>query len=63
MFQIYFIRSNTVHVLDGPSVHHQEFKTVHTAIGMCQTDTTECLLAGMRWGVTPNKINLKQWCI
>ena len=24
-------RSNTVHVSDGLSAHHQEFKTVHTA--------------------------------
>jgi len=26
-------------------VHHQEFKTVHTATGICQTDTAVCLLA------------------
>jgi len=30
---------DTVHVSDGLSVHHQEFKTVHTATGICQTDT------------------------
>jgi len=35
----------TLHVSDGLSVHHQEFKTVHTATGKCQTDTAECLLA------------------
>jgi len=35
----------TVHVSDGLSVHHQEFKTVHTATGICQTGTAECLLA------------------
>jgi len=29
----------TVHVSDGLSVHHQEFTTVHTATGICQTDT------------------------
>jgi len=29
-------------------VHHQEFKTVHTATGICQTDTAVCLLAGTR---------------
>ena len=34
-----------LHVSDGLSVHHQEFKTVHTATGICQTDTTDCLLA------------------
>ena len=29
----------TLHVSDGLSVHHQEFMTVHTATGICQTDT------------------------
>jgi len=29
--------NNTLHVLDGLSVHHQEFKTVHTATGICKT--------------------------
>ena len=28
---------NTLHVLDGLSVHHQESKTVHTASGICHT--------------------------
>ena len=45
MSQIYFIWSNTLHVSDGLSVHHQQFKTVHTATGICQTDTADCLLA------------------
>jgi len=32
-----------LHVSDGLSVHHQEFTTVHTATGICQTDTaTAC---------------------
>ena len=35
--------SDTLHVSDGLSVHHQEFKT---AIGICETDTAVCLLAG-----------------
>jgi len=38
----------TVHVSDGLSVHHQEFKSLHTATGICQTDTAVCLLAGTR---------------
>jgi hypothetical protein len=38
--------SSTLHVSDGLSVHHQEFKTVHTASGICQTDSAGCLLAG-----------------
>jgi len=45
MSQIYFILfwDDTLHVLDGLSVHHQEFMNVHTATGICQTDTaTAC---------------------
>jgi len=37
--------SRTLHVSDGLSVHHQESKTVHTALGICRTDTAACLLA------------------
>jgi len=37
--------NDTLHVSDGLSVHHQEFKTVNTATGVCQTDTAVCLLA------------------
>ena len=29
----------TLHVSDGLSLHHLEFTTVHTATGICQTDT------------------------
>jgi hypothetical protein len=39
-------QKNTLHVSGGLSVHHQEFKPVHTATGICQTDTFTCLLAG-----------------
>ena len=38
---------NTLHVSDGLSVHHQEFKTVHTATGICQTGIAACLLAAL----------------
>jgi len=31
--------NNTLHVSDGLSVHHQESKTVHTASGICNTDS------------------------
>jgi len=34
--------NDTLHVSDGLSVHHQEFKTVHYSN---QTDTAVCLLA------------------
>jgi len=36
---------DTLHASDGLSVHRQEFKTVHTATGICQT----VLLASTRW--------------
>ena len=35
--------NNTLHVSDGLSVHHQEFKTVHTATGIYQADTCCCM--------------------
>jgi len=41
--------SSTLHVSDCLSVHHQESETVHTASGICQTDSADCLLAGTRW--------------
>jgi len=44
--------NDTMHVSDGLSVHHQEFKTVHTVTGICQTDTALCLLAGMRCSIS-----------
>jgi len=37
--------NNTLHVSDGLSVHRQQFKTTHTATGICQTDNAMCLLA------------------
>ena len=37
--------NDTLHVSGGLSVHRQEFKTLHTATGICQTDTAVCLLA------------------
>jgi hypothetical protein len=46
---LFYFWDNTLHVSDGLSVHHQEFKTVHTATGICQTDTAVCLLLGTRW--------------
>jgi hypothetical protein len=37
--------SSILHVSDGHFAHHQESKTVHTASGICQTDSADCLLA------------------
>jgi len=39
--------NNTLHVSDGLSFHHREFKTVHTTTGICQTDTVVCLLPSL----------------
>jgi len=36
--------ASKLHVSDDLSVHHQQFKTVHRATGICQTDTADCLL-------------------
>ena len=46
---LFYFGNDTLHVSDGLSIHHQQFKTVHTATGIRQTDTANCLLAGMRW--------------
>ena len=32
--------NDILHVSEGLSIHHKEFKTVHTATGICQTDTS-----------------------
>ena len=45
MAQIHLFWNGTLHVSDGFPIHHQEFKKVHTATGICQTDTAVCLLA------------------
>ena len=37
--------NDTLQLSGGFSVHHQEFKTVHTGTGLCQTDTAVCLVA------------------
>ena len=42
---LYYFGMTLLHVSDGLSVHHQEFKTVYTATRICQTDTAVCLLA------------------
>ena len=35
-YTIFFITLNSLHVPGGFSAHHQELKTVHTALGVCQ---------------------------
>jgi hypothetical protein len=43
-FKFILFCSSTLHVSDGLSIHHQALKTVHTASGICQTDSADCLL-------------------
>jgi len=38
--------NDTLHVSEGLSVHHQDFKTVHTATGIRQTDNRSSYLTG-----------------
>jgi len=45
VYQIILFWNDTLRVSGGLSVYHREFKTVHTATGICQTDTAVCLLA------------------
>jgi len=60
--------NSTLHVSDGPSVRHQESKTVrvHTASGICQTDSADCFLAGTRWNTSfisfPLASSQQTWC-
>ena len=42
MYQIILFWNDTLHVSNDLSGHRQEFKTVHKATGICQTDTDDC---------------------
>ena len=42
-FLKFFYFGITHYVSDGLSVHHQEFKTVHTVTGIFQTETCCCM--------------------
>jgi len=37
-FKFVLFWNENLHASDGLSVHHQQFKTVHTATGICQAD-------------------------
>jgi hypothetical protein len=45
--------NNTLYVTGGLSVRHQEFKTVRTATGICQTGTAASLLEETSWKELP----------
>jgi len=53
-YTIFFIAVNALHVSGGFSAHYQEFKTVHTASGICQ----DCLLLPL--AVAANKLDIYQ---
>jgi len=62
-FKFILYCTRTLHVSDGHSVHHQ---TVHTASGICQTDSVDCLLAGTSWNSFPlasSQQNLSDVCL
>ena len=45
LFYFILFWNASLHVLDRLSIHHQAFKIVRTATGICHTDTAVCLLA------------------
>jgi hypothetical protein len=48
LLKLSYFWDNTLHVSDGLTVHHQEFKTVHTATGICQTGRLHLKCDGTR---------------
>ena len=50
---------DTLHVSDGLSIHHREIKTVHTATGLCQTDTKARVFA-QEEGTLTERLSLVQ---
>jgi hypothetical protein len=47
-YTIFFITVNALHISGGFSARHQEFKTVHTASGVCQEVVAEASLTYTR---------------
>ena len=43
-YTMVFISINALHVSGGSSAHHQELKTLYTALGICRTFTASCRL-------------------
>jgi hypothetical protein len=44
-WNLFYFGDNPLHVSDGLSIHHKEFKTVHTATGMCQSSISLLLVS------------------
>jgi hypothetical protein len=53
-YTMFFIIVNALHISGGFSAHHQEFKTLHTASGICQA----CLLLPL--AVAASKLDIYQ---
>jgi hypothetical protein len=62
-FSNYLFLHNTLHVSEGLSVHHQEFRTVHTATGICQTDRATREWEGISFHLVPfsKRVTLSVW--
>jgi len=56
-FTIYLFLQDAVHVSDGFSVHHQELKTAHTALGICQTNPDDGRKNRLKQVERPTEIN------
>jgi len=46
--------SAALHVSDRFSVHHHEYNSVYTTIGICHKGLADCLLARYSWWWTEN---------
>jgi len=53
--------NDTLHVLDGLSIHHLEFKTVETATDICQILLSACLLASKQTAVSVWLVYVQSW--
>jgi len=47
-YTMVFITINSLHVSGGSSAHHQELKTVYTALGICRAFTASYPTASCR---------------
>jgi len=59
---IYFWNKN-LHVSDSSSDHHQEFFTVHTAIGICHTGYADSLTAGSARKLSAKLYDIYHCCV
>jgi len=55
--------NDTLHISEGVSVYHQDLKIVHTATGMCQADTADCLLASSQRAVSSVCLTYASFCM